>query len=523
MEPRDRAQPPAAPRTGATAPLPQAGATAPLLLTGNRAPLLQTGNLVPLPLSETLAALPPEWPDSGLPEAIRAESRTARLVVLDDDPTGAQTMYGIPVVTCWDVPTLTGALSHPWPAVYVLTNSRSLTGEAAARVATEAATALAEAASLAGVNLRVLSRSDSTLRGHFPAETDALAAGLARAGIATDRLLLTPAFMEGGRLTLGGVHYVREGERLIPAHETEYARDAVFGFRTAYLPDWVAEKTGGRIPADRVTVLPLAEIRQGGPDAVARRLAAVPPGGVAAVDALTYRDLEVVALALLRAEALGVRYLCRTAASFVRALAGLTERPLLTPAEVADPSARTGGLCVVGSYIKKSTDQLAHLLDLPDVLGVELRVPEVLTEAGAAREVARVAASVQDGLTAGLDVVVHTSRALITGATAAESLAIGRAVSTALTEAVGRVRVRPRFLIAKGGITSHDVAVRSLGVRMAQVKGQLIPGVPVWELGAETPFPGLAYVVFPGNVGGPDDLARVFTALRGPRFEKHLS
>jgi uncharacterized protein YgbK (DUF1537 family) len=238
-----------------------------------------------LNLVEATLALPPEWAGIDLPAAIRAEAGTARLVVLDDDPTGAQTMHGIPVLTRWDVDTLTEALAHPWPAVYVLTNSRSLSRDAAVALAVAVAANLEMAAARAGVRLRVMSRSDSTLRGHFPAETDVLLGKFA------DRLLLVPAFIEGGRFTLDGVHYLREGDWLVPAHETEFARDHAFGFRTAYLPDWVAEKTGGRVPAEAVQVLHLREIRQQGPDILAQRLAAVPAGGVVAVDALSYHDL----------------------------------------------------------------------------------------------------------------------------------------------------------------------------------------------------------------------------------------
>ena len=87
------------------------------------------------------------------------------------------------------------------------------------------------------------------------------------------------------------------------------------------------------------------------------------------------------------------------------------------------------------------------------------------------------------------------------------SLDIGAKVSDALVEIVRQLEVRPRYLIAKGGITSSDLATRGLGVKRAMVLGQILPGVPVWELGAETKFPGLPYVVFPGNVGGPDALA----------------
>ena len=110
---------------------------------------------------------------------------------------------------------------------------------------------------------------------------------------------------------------------------------------------------------------------------------------------------------------------------------------------------------------------------------------------------------------------MYTSRGLVTGATDAESLAIGRSVSEALVEVVRRLEVRPAWVIAKGGITSSDVATGALGIRRAMVLGQAIAGVPVWQAGPESRWPGLVYVVFPGNVGGPDALARMVGLLDG--------
>jgi uncharacterized protein YgbK (DUF1537 family) len=85
-----------------------------------------------------------------------------------------------------------------------------------------------------------------------------------------------------------------------------------------------------------------------------------------------------------------------------------------------------------------------------------------------------------------------------------------------LISIVRGLQVRPRFLIAKGGITSSDVATRGLGVRRALVRGQILPGVPVWRLGAEARFPGLDYVVFPGNVGGDTALADAVRKFGSP-------
>lgn len=457
-------------------------------------------------LESLLAQQRPEWPDDLLP-AIRAEGAGARLIVLDDDPTGAQTTYGVPVLTQWDQATLAKALARPYPAAYILTNTRAMPVAEAVQTTVEVAGAVQAAVASAGLSVRIVCRSDSTLRGHYPAESDALAEMLGGQAVT----MLVPAFFEGGRYTVSGVQYVLDEGRLVEAAQTEFARDPVFHYESSYLPGYVAERTGGRIRADQVTLIELDEIRVGGPDAVAARLLATAPGAVVAPDALTYRDLEVVALGMLRAERAGARFVCRAAASFVRALAGLAGRPLLRPDELAAPSPH-GGLVVVGSYVERSTAQLAHLLSLPEIVPVELSVGRVL--AGDMAEVERVAEAVNQALGAGLDAVLFTTRGLVRGASPAESLQIGRRLSSALTQAVSRLRVRPRFLIAKGGVTSQDIAVRALGVRMAMAMGQALPGVPVWELGPETAFAGISYVIFPGNVGGPGALADLVRALR---------
>jgi len=115
------------------------------------------------------------------------------------------------------------------------------------------------------------------------------------------------------------------------------------------------------------------------------------------------------------------------------------------------------------------------------------------------------------------DVVVFTSRALVTGADAAANLAIGRRISGALVELVKNLTARPRHLIAKGGITSSDLAKQGLGVGRARVLGQILPGVPVWELDSAAKFPGLPYIVFPGNVGDADALKNLVAKLSLPQ------
>ena len=461
--------------------------------------------------SALLGSLPPEWPEDLLPaiqRQVKAQGR--KVIVLDDDPTGTQTVHGVPVLTEWPVDALRAELENDLPAVYLLTNSRSLPLPEAQALNREIGRNLSEAARSAGRGIAVVSRSDSTLRGHFPGEVEALAGALETA---FDAWLIIPFFLEGGRYTIGDVHYVAEGDALVPASETPFARDAVFGYRASDLRAWVEEKTAGRVRADDVASVTIDDLRGGGPAHVTRRLLDLRRGSVCVVNAASYADLDVFALGLLDAEARGRRFLYRTAASFVRVRAGITPRPLLTRDDLNLPEAG-GALLLIGSYVPKTTDQVNALLAQPGLCSVEIDVARLLDDGCRAREIARAAEAINGALGNGHDIVAYTSRRLVTGSDAQGNLAIGRRVSEGLIALARAVETRPRYLVAKGGITSSDVATQALGVRRALVMGQILPGVPVWRLGAESRYPGLPYVVFPGNVGGPDALVALVRALQ---------
>jgi uncharacterized protein YgbK (DUF1537 family) len=464
----------------------------------------------PVDKAERLTALPAEWPEDLRP-AIQGllAARPHKLVVLDDDPTGTQTVHGIPVLTEWPIEALADELASDWPAFYVLTNSRSMPLEEAQAINASVGQNLRAAAQRTRRSFAVVSRSDSTLRGHFPGEVAALADAL---GEQFDAWLLVPFFLEGGRLTIDDVHYVASGEQLVPAGATEFARDRAFGYRESNLRAWVAEKTAGRVPAEAVASISLDDIRRGGPRRVAEHLTELRGGRICVVNAVSMRDLEVVAAALLEAEASGQRFLYRTAASFVQVRAGLAPRPLLAREELALPEAG-GGLVMVGSYVPTTSHQVAALLEQGGVTALEVDVTALIDDARRSAEIARVARLADEALRRSEDVLVVTSRELVAGSGAAESLGIGRRVSDGLCAILRQIESRPRYLVAKGGITSSDLATHGLGVRRALVLGQALPGVPVWRLGDESRYPGLVYVVFPGNVGGPTALAEVVAML----------
>ncbi len=457
-----------------------------------------------------LAGLPPlpeadPWPE------IRALGKEVnrKLIVLDDDPTGTQTVHDVPVVTRWSVDHLARELEDAAPASYILTNSRSLPTAAAESLAREIGANVREAAVRTGRDFTLVSRSDSTLRGHFPAEVDALAAGLQTD---FDAWVLCPYFGEGGRLTIGDVHYVADGEQLVPAAATPFAADAAFGYRHSNLRDWIVEKSRGAIVRDRIVSLSIEELRSGDVAGMEKKLRELRPGSVLIVNAADPRDLTHAVRALLVAERAGRRFLCRTAASFVATRAGIGSRALLEPHELSLELGR-GVLVIVGSYVPKTTAQLDHVLEHHRPVAVELDVRELAEEAKRRAIVDDLAKQADEALARDGTVVVYTSRE-VQSADPDASLSHGSTISQTLVALVRAVPTRPRALIGKGGITSSDLATGACEVERATVLGQILAGVPVWRCGGESRTPGMPLVVFPGNVGDDDALSAVVGRLR---------
>jgi uncharacterized protein YgbK (DUF1537 family) len=471
-----------------------------------------------------LAAQPPPRPDDDTARAsVRALRADGRLLlgVLDDDPTGSQAVHDVQVVTVEDEDAYGSAFAGAAGTCFVLTNTRSLDEADAVALNHRVARGLLAAARRRSGRALLVSRSDSTLRGHVFAEVAALRAAAVQAGERdADGILLVPAFLEAGRLTAGDIHWARSGAAppgagLVPVGETEFARDATFGYASSDLRDFVAEKSGGTIRRDDVLSLSLADIREGGAPRVRDLLSGVRDGRWVVVNATEYSDLDTVALGVLLAQQAGRSFLFRSGPSFVRALAGMGPKAPLRGAELYPGGAAAGhGLVVVGSHVGQTSRQVAALQARGGVTPVELDVPALL----AGTDVVAMAARQVAAALAGSDVLLYTSRTVVPGRDRGDSLAIARTVSAALSRVVsGALAADPAWVVAKGGITSHDVAVRGLGIRRADVAGQLFPGViSVFRpLDAAPAVIGKPYVVFAGNVGDEGTLAEVVAILNG--------
>jgi uncharacterized protein YgbK (DUF1537 family) len=290
------------------------------------------------------------------------QRRRRQLAVLDDDPTGSQTVHDVSVVTVFEDAEHAAGLAEPGSTCFVLTNTRSLPEDTAVELTTGVASSLFPLGQTLGAPVDVVSRSDSTLRGHVFAEMRAIdTARRTVCGTRFDGVLLVPAYFEAGRFTAGDIHWAVVSGQPLPVGASEFARDATFGYTSSNLREFVAEKSNGTIDADEVHSISLTDIREGGPERVADLLAAVTGGAWVVVNATDYADLEIVVLGLLELQGRGRSFGYRCGPSFVRALAGLEPQRPLTAAAQIWPSGRPGGhgLVVVGSHVGLTSRQVA--------------------------------------------------------------------------------------------------------------------------------------------------------------------
>ena len=412
----------------------------------------------------------------------------AKMVVLDDDPTGIQTVHGCLLITEWDEEHVREAFADAEPFFYILTNTRAMTRDEAARVTQEAMEMVIKVNEDYGYRLIIVSRSDSCLRGHFPLETDVMRQCLVDHGYTVaDKIPFCPAFIEAGRFTIDGTHYMQDGDRLIPVSETEFARDNVFAYHTSVLRDYIREKSANPDDYTIVNAQSYDELRQWWNEE--RRAWNKEQG--------TKDEQEAIVI--------------RSSSSLPKVIAGIPDIPLLDKTilpsqDTLHTSRNTPPLFIVGSHVQKTTRQLERLLKEEGTCAIEVDVQRIIDDADALMlETCDLIWQVADQQ---LAPVVYTSRQEIRLDNADQRQHLGQQVSDFLVGIVRRCPYTPSYLVGKGGITSHDILTKGLGVKSARVLGQIVPSVPCVMT---RDFP---YIIFPGNVGGEDSLRDVYRKLQ---------
>ena len=425
-----------------------------------------------------------------------------KVIVLDDDPTGTQTVNSIPVYTHYDDPSIHDMFMESSRTVFLLTNSRAMSEAQTEALHVEIGERIEKIARIHERQYLIISRGDSTLRGHYPLELDSLY----KARPIFQGEIIIPAFFEGGRYTYNDVHYLKQGETLVPVSETEFAADKTFGFTHAHLPSYLKEKNKQPIPDHDIISISIEELRMKKIQQIKEKLSPGDSYKRIIVNALNENDLKIFLIAFFESES--HHYLFRTAASFVKVISGVMAKSDVRP------SLHDGkGLILVGSHVDVTTRQLRYLLNQENgIQTVELKVDRLKNRESIRHELKRIVDFYEKSEG---DVCIYTTREYVKPDDEEQSdLAFSVSISETLVEIVKEIVTPPSFILSKGGITSSDIAVKSLCIRRALVLGQIEKGVSVWEPDSESKFPQTPYIVFPGNVGEEETLYRVYKKVK---------
>lgn len=440
-----------------------------------------------------------------------------KIVVLDDDPTGVQTVHDIYVYTSWDEDTVTKGFLDENSMFFILTNSRGFTSDETKKVHEEIGKTLEKVSKATGKDYILISRSDSTMRGHYPLETMTLKNTIEKMSDKKfDGEIMSPFFMEGGRYTVENVHYVKEGQELVPAGDTEFAKDKTFGYKSSHIGEYIEEKTSGKFKAEDTIYITLKELRSLDITGITNKLLAVQDFNKIVLNAIDYSDVKVFIVAYIQALLQDKNFMFRSAAAVPKVLGGVTDVGLLKKEQLIEEDNKNGGIVLIGSHVNKTTLQFEELKNTVQPMEfIEFNQHLVVKENELEKEVERVINLAEEKIRSGQNVVVYTKRERFDLDTDDKNkqLEISVKISDAVTSVIGKLGVKPSFIIAKGGITSSDVGTKALKVKKALVMGQVKPGIPVWMTGEESRFSQMPYIIFPGNVGEIETLKEIVDLL----------
>lgn len=418
-----------------------------------------------------------------------------KVIILDDDPTGTQTVSDVDVLLQDSPEEWRRFFESPAKSLFVLTNTRAMEEEDAVALLRQIREKILKLSDWYEIPVTFVLRGDSTLRGHIFAEIDVFSEDESVA-------VFVPAFPEGGRVTRGGIHYLQLNGEQVPVSQTEFAKDHTFGYNSQRLADWTLEISHGR-PA--VTVM-LEKLRAEGGRAVADSILSAPPRSVVIPDAENTEDLSLIVEGILQAEELGKNVVIRSAASFAALRAGLSSRVLHGPIL----SSESNILLVCGSHTSGSTRQLARFQEETGEHPLYLSIEDIMTQGNHVleRTIDRLRRRIQENHLA----VIATERIKNPEYT---DLASGARIMEMLIRIVSALSNEVDAVIAKGGITSAQVARDGLNCTLAHVAGQVEAGVSLWTLKNLLGSREMPYVVVPGNVGTEDTLVHAWKVLTG--------
>ena len=429
-----------------------------------------------------------------------------KYIVLDDDPTGIQTVHDILVLVKYDDNSLIEAFKDQRNMFYISTNSRAFLENETKEYHTVLTNKLIKISRMLGYTFTIISRGDSSLRGHFPLETKTIYNVLKENGINIDGEIICP-YLDGIRKTIDDVHYIVD-KKLIPVGESEFAKDKTFSFTSSDLKDYVQEKTKGEYKASScISIKESDDV-----DTIISKLNSVSNFNKVIVNCVCLDDLKKFVKAYKKSNK---KFIFRCAASLVKELGEISDKDYLSKQDCISDG--LGGLILAGSHVNKTTSQLAYLSRHDDSLEyIEFNQHKVL-DGTLHDEALRCAKLVSEKLKEDKTVVLQTRRDRVDfkDGDKDSQLKMATSISRELTGVLSLLDVKPKFLVSKGGITSYDCLSIGLSVKKALALGQIEKNIGVVKILDDSKFKNMPVVIFPGNVGGEETLYKVIERLKG--------
>jgi len=439
-----------------------------------------------------------------------------KFVVIDDDPTGSQTVHDCLLLLKWDCSTLAKGFESKSNLFFILANTRSLSENDAKLTLEEICKNLKTVIALQAHEEEIIfiSRGDSTLRGHNFLEPSALNSYLGP----FDATFHIPAFIEGKRLTINGSHFVDK----TPIDQTIFARDEIFGFETSNVKNLLFQKSKSQIKIEDIQnlLLPHIEILNDEENNIVfKKLKNLNNNQHVIVDIENYSQLKKFSL-VIKKLARQKKFLFRTAASFI---SSISEKKSVTQSKKFVSNLRIRnkeksflpGLIIGGSYVKLSTMQLNNLLEIRNCNPIELDVFEFFKISSSDNNKKQMnlfknkfLKEIRFSFEKGKTPVLFTSRKFMP-LDSSELFNFYNSLACFIAELVADLKYEIGYLISKGGITTNMILSNGLNADYVYLEGQILTGISVVTCNLKNDKK-LPIVTHPGNIGTKDSLVNIW-------------
>ena len=439
-----------------------------------------------------------------------------KIIVIDDDPTGSQSVHDCLLLLNWNYETLLKGLLSNSSLLFVLANTRSLSEKEVEKRLEEICNTLYKVYVENNIqdNLLFVSRGDSTLRGHNFLEPDLINQYLGP----FDATFHIPAFLEGNRITINGKHFVNG----VPAHKTNFAKDNIFGYETNDLKKLLYKKSKSKIELKNIKNLNCIEKYSS--YELKNFMENLKNNTHVIVDIDKFSQLEKFS-ELIRELIKNKKFLFRTAASFLKTISNTknikksnfyySQLRLKNKLNQFLP-----GLIIIGSYTDISTKQLNNLLELNFFKAFEIDVEEFYKiHLSKNREtlifklkkiiLERIRITIKNNFIP----IIFTSRKEKIIENNYLQMDFYNSLSSFIAEIVADMKYEIGYLISKGGITSNTILNSSFNIDYVYLEGQICSGISLVKAKLTNNKNDLPVITFPGNLGNDHSLTQVWQAM----------